>query len=72
MICIRFFQILTLDLENFKIVVNFINLLLINQHQLYFLDLKQKKVRLSHRFRLLIFICLLIRVIFYALKQIYQ
>ena len=63
---------MTLDLEDLKTVVDFIDLLLINQHQSYFLNLKKKKVRLSHRFRLSIFICLLTRVTFYALKQIYQ
>ena len=47
-------------------------MLLTNQYQTYVLDLKQEKMRLSHRFRLSIFICLLIRVTSYALKQIYQ
>ena len=47
-------------------------MLLIDQYQIYVLNLKQEKMRLSHRFRLFVFICLLIRIISYALKQIYQ
>ena len=61
-----------LDLEDLKTVIDFIDLLLMNQRQIYILNMKQIKVRLSHRFRLFIFIHLLARVISFALKQIYD
>ena len=61
-----------LDLEDLKTVIDFIDLLLMNQRQIYILNMKQIKVRLSHRFRLFIFTHLLARVILFALKQIYD
>ena len=61
-----------LDLGDLKTVVDFIDLLLMNQRQTYILDMKQVKVRLPHRFRLPIFTHLLARVTSFALKQIYD
>ena len=61
-----------LDLEDLKTVVDFIDMLLMNQRETYLLDLKQIKVRLSHRFRLFIFTHLLARVNLFVLKQIYD
>ena len=61
-----------LDLEDLKTVIDFIDLLLMNQRQIYILNMKQIKVRLSHRFRLFIFTHLFARVISFVLKQIYN
>ena len=61
-----------LDLKDLKTVIDFIDMLLMNQRETYFLNLKQIKVRLSHRFRFFIFIHLFARVILFALKQIYD
>ena len=61
-----------LDLEDLKTVIDFIDLLLMNQRQIYILNMKQIKVRLSHRFRSFIFIYLLARDTSFALKQIYN
>ena len=47
-------------------------MLLNKKPQIYVLNLKQNKMRLSHRFRLITFIYFLTRVIFYILNQIYQ
>ena len=66
------FEQFDLDLKDLKTVIDFIDLLLMNQRQIYILNMKQIKVRLSHRFRLFIFTHLLARVIFFALKQIYD
>ena len=66
------FEHFDLDLEDLKTVIDSIDMLLMNQRETYLLNLKQVKVRLSHRFRLFIFIYLLARVIFFALKQIYD
>ena len=66
------FKQFDLNLEDLKTMINFIDLLLMNQRQIYILNIKQIKVRLSHRFRLFIFIYLLTRVISFALKQIYN
>ena len=46
----QFIMKLSLFTENLKIVIDIINMLLTNQYQTYVLDLKQEKMRLSHRF----------------------
>ena len=65
-------NILILNLEDPKTIADFIDMLLMNQRETYFLDMKQIKVRLSHRFRLFIFTRLFIRVTSFTLKQMYD
>ena len=42
------FEQFDLDLKDLKTVIDFIDLLLMNQRQIYILNMKQIKVRLSH------------------------